>query len=161
MGYMHETKAREGLYLAKNKNTDELYAEFIDYDPVYCSELISKAKRIIESHEPQRRIGNSPDFFKCKICDAAAVCHQQKTPPRSCRNCARATPAHGTTWVCSWASGAAMEPKEQASMVKCGGREHRFLPGLVPGNVIEETSEAVKYQLANGEWTDNGNSEFS
>ncbi|CAB4154604.1 hypothetical protein UFOVP653_14 [uncultured Caudovirales phage] len=101
--YMGKSGMERGLYLAKNKNSDELYAERIRFDRVYYERLQAKAAVVIFSGSPPDRISEDPKFFLCNWCDHKAVCHGHKAPALSCRTCVHATPEeHGDgRWSCA------------------------------------------------------------
>lgn len=106
--YMHKTGMKRALYMAKNKDTDELYSERIEYDREYCEQLMDKAKRVIFSSQPPERPYSRSDYYLCSWCDAKEICWGTgltafPVKQISCRQCCYATPtidghAH---WVCS------------------------------------------------------------
>jgi len=96
---MHLTGMRRALYLAVNKDTDEIYAERVRYDKAFATDLYEKALRIIALSKPPSRISSRPDYYQCRFCDAKAICWGTTAPepavplPRlSCRQCCWATP---------------------------------------------------------------------
>lgn len=138
--YMHLTGMRRALYLACNKDTDELYSERTHYDKEYAKGLMERAERIIESTQPLERLGTRPDFYQCNWCDAQAICWNDETSERalpvkflSCRQCCHATPLfqyedgtpiNGAKWGCN---------KHEVIMDNekpCD--DHLVLPGLIP-----------------------------
>lgn len=106
--YMHLTGMKRALYLAVNKDTDELFSDRIRYDKEYCIGLMEKAKRIITTNEPPPRPYNRSDYYLCGWCDAKAICwgSEKSALPiaeLSCRQCCHATPAidrEGAVWIC-------------------------------------------------------------
>lgn len=90
--YMDAVCAPEALYLSVNKNTDEIYAEFVPLVPGAVDELHSRIEIAIHATEAPERISKNPDFFVCKMCPARAVCHEGAVPPASCRTCKHSTP---------------------------------------------------------------------
>jgi hypothetical protein len=44
-------------------------------DPVAALRLRAKAEQILESKFPLARVSNSPDWWQCKFCEHAPVCH--------------------------------------------------------------------------------------
>lgn len=106
--YMHllEIPAPEritgALYVAKNKNTDEIYAERVQYDAEFAESLIAKAREIATAETPPAKISESCEAFDCQYCDYRNYCHQGVTscegknlnklatavlPVASCRSC--------------------------------------------------------------------------
>jgi hypothetical protein len=142
MIYMHRTGIRRALYLAVNKDTDEIYAERIRYDKAEAEALMEKARRVITAAEPPARIGNRPDWYECRWCDAKTICwgtnHPKDilgeisdssalpVPSLSCRQCCHATPVldvPGAIWFC--------EKKEHDVDCALSCPQHLTLPGLL------------------------------
>lgn len=108
--YMGLTGMRRALYMAVNKDTDELYAERVKFDPEFFEQLMAKAYRVITSNNIPPRISDRPDWYECGFCPAKELCHatQLQSPALkivspSCRQCCFAT-AHtegeGARWTC-------------------------------------------------------------
>lgn len=105
--YMHYSGMTRALYLAVNKDNDEVHAERIKYDAPFAAKLEAKAERIINSTQPPERIAERRDDYRCRFCPAKSLCHGS-TPPepavpivrRSCRQCCHATPEANGTWFC-------------------------------------------------------------
>lgn len=91
--YMGLFKISKALYLAVNKNTDELYEEIIEFIPEYYVALLNKAQRLIDSEIPPMQIADNPEeSFSCKFCSMKEVCTNKKPPVKSCRTCVFAKP---------------------------------------------------------------------
>lgn len=151
-GYMHETGIKQALYLAKDKNTDELYAEFVRADEQHAKRLAARAKELKELNEPPGKLSHDPSFFKCKFCPASNVCHHGAPIARNCRTCAHAAPADGGLWSCKH-HGSKLSVAEQER----GCSHHVYLPGLVPGEPVDANPSEnwIEYKLENGEkWKD-------
>ncbi|KKL04197.1 hypothetical protein LCGC14_2618490, partial [marine sediment metagenome] len=144
--YMHLTSITRALYLAVNKDTDDLYSERIHYDAEYASQLMDKAEGIIVAISPPKRKGSRPDSYHCKWCDAQSLCwgyeHEKdilKVIPKcsalpittlSCRQCCHAGPVmsgqHGQ-WTCKKHK-RGLSPECQSQ--PCG--DHFVIPKLFP-----------------------------
>src|SRR5690606_7898622 len=61
--YMHKRGLKHALYMAVNKNDDDLYCEIVPIDPAQGPKLIAKADEVISSRQPPARIGNNPSWF--------------------------------------------------------------------------------------------------
>lgn len=146
--YMHLLGLERALYLAKNKNTDELYSERVYYDAAFAMRLLEKARRVIKAPEPPAGISTDSNFFKCKFCDHAAVCHKRTMPARNCRTCLHSSAVDGGAWSC--AAGHDMGAGKAA--LPC----HRFIPALVPGKQVDVRGDVIVYQTDAGEWVDDG-----
>lgn len=79
------------FYLAVNKNTDDIYAERVEFDAVVFAKDKAKALRIIEAEEPLPRISQDPSSFSCKFCEFTSICHGAKLPEVNCRTCCHST----------------------------------------------------------------------
>lgn len=90
--YMGWSGMRRALYLAVNKDTDELYSERLEFDPTAFAATIEKAARIIFTDQPPPRISEDPKYYVCGWCPFKAVCHGGRVPAVSCRTCVHATP---------------------------------------------------------------------
>lgn len=151
---MHFFGHTRALYMVVNKNTDERYAERIEYDAEFCLRLIARIERIIEMPEPPLGISTDPEFFGCMFCDHKAVCHEKAWPRVSCRTCIHSTPLMdgNAGWDCARFS-KPISFDEQ----KEGCPAHLTIPALVPGELIatDEIAETLTYKLPNGTtWVD-------
>lgn len=99
--YMDEHKLPGGLYGAVNKNTDELYWEFILPNPEWAETMRQKASTIVYSRKQPARISNSPSWFTCKFCDNKPTCHFGVPMAKSCRTCVNVSPTDGGRWHCA------------------------------------------------------------
>lgn len=122
--YMLKRGIRFGLYMAVNKNTDELKCFFVTADNMAGASLLSKANEVITSPTPPARISNNPAWFKCRFCDHRGVCHMGEPLQRNCRTCAFSKPVDGGQWFC--AKWQATIPKEHQ---KTGCDEHSPIEG--------------------------------
>ena len=103
--YMMQYGLQEGLYIALNKDNEDIYCEFIDYNPQYAKGLVERAEVIIYAKSTPPRISEDPTSFLCKFCSAIEVCHGVQRPLASCRTCAFGKPhlEEGQTlpdWIC-------------------------------------------------------------
>lgn len=132
MVYMGLTGMTRALYLAKNKNTDEIYAERIRFDAGEFKSIMDKAERIIYASRAPERIASRADDFRCRFCDSRALCWGQSTekavplPFKGCRSCCHATPMKDGTWQCEF-------HKQTLSFDKqlVGCNKHLLLPDFV------------------------------
>ena len=105
--YMHLTGMKRALYLARNKDTDDLYSERIRYDRAGADALIKKAESIIAAIAPPDRISQDSEYYQCRWCDASEICWSSEgialpVESVSCRQCCHATPKYDgdARWVC-------------------------------------------------------------
>lgn len=99
--YMDGYNLPASLYLAVNKNTDELYAEIIMADANHAKTFKEKAITIVDASDPPPRINKNPGYYKCKFCDHSGICHGTDQPDRNCRTCWHAVPRENGEWFCT------------------------------------------------------------
>lgn len=109
--YMGSYGLTHTLYLAVNKNTDELYGEIISFDQEQYSAFVERAQRVIYATEPPVKINNSPGWFKCKMCDFNRICHFEEPKARNCRTCKQSSPEKDGIWICNNAYARAVNAK--------------------------------------------------
>jgi hypothetical protein len=153
--YMHELDLRtEGLYAAVNKDTDELYFEFIEYNPVYVERLLYKAERIVFAPHPPEKIHNSPEFYLCKFCNARSVCHRGELPPRSCRTCIECFPTRskerveGTAADALWHCALHNKPLTVEEQQR-GCDDHHYHPNFVAGQQHDVNADGTEITYVN------------
>ena len=101
--YMGQTGMDRALYLAKNKDTDELYSERLEFDLVRYQQIDTKARAVIFGAEPPPKLSQDPSYYVCKFCTHRDVCHGGRVPAVSCRTCVHATPERegDGRWSCA------------------------------------------------------------
>ena len=102
--YMGHHKLTFSLYMAVNKNTDELYAEIIMFDKLHYDKYFALAGRIIESKIPLDKISKNSKFYTCTYCDYKQICHGKDLPARNCRTCLHSEAHLGNSngeWHCT------------------------------------------------------------
>lgn len=140
--YMGLAELDRALYLAVNKDTDELYSEWIKFDKDCFDYHIAKADRIIRSITEPQKLSNEPSWYQCKFCDHQAVCHRGHVPLKSCRTCTFATPKEDGTWHCDY-----FKRTLSVADQRHGCRSHLFIPNLVSfAEPIDTGNGWVAYQ---------------
>lgn len=99
--YMGHYNLTHALYLAVNKNNDELYAEILEFDEQEFKFDITLAHTISHSNRLPAKINKSASFWLCKYCDHTDICHSNAPIKRTCRTCQHATMVDGGQWLCS------------------------------------------------------------
>ena len=158
--YMHLMGVARAMYLAVNKNTDDLYVERIELDPPSAEKLLAKAGRIIFAMVPPPRISEDPAWFQCRMCDHSLTCHggtgSAAAPQVNCRTCLHATPVEGG-WRCERHQKALSEVDQR---VACD--QHLYLPPLFPAPQIDAGPDWVEYQFPGGHrWRDTGINKYA
>ncbi len=148
--YMHMTGIDRALYLAVNKNDDELYQERIHADAAAAMRLIAKAQRIIAAERPPGRISEDPAWWQCRFCNHHAVCHEGGTPVRHCRSCISSTPVDGGRWHCGKHIYGISGDEQRVGCVA-----HLYIPDLVHGEQVDAGEDWIAYRMPDGsEWRD-------
>jgi hypothetical protein len=157
--YMHLAQLTRFMYLAVNKNTDELYQERVQYDAEEGMRIVAHAGRIIRSPVPPGRISDDPTWFQCKMCQHHSACHAGNLPERHCRSCMHSTPvADGELagkWRCElhgWILNSRMQRHG------CGNG-HKYIPAFIAGEQIDAAENAawIDYKMGDGKiWRDSG-----
>lgn len=111
--YMGKMKLTHALYLATNKNDDDLHGEIIQFDPVQFPRYEQRAVMIIDATKPPPKINNSPGWYKCKFCDAKDICHGQALPVKNCRTCKFVRLVDNGGWVCDGPPSKILSKNEQ------------------------------------------------
>ncbi len=99
--YMSKRGLRWALYMAVNKNTDDLYAEMVECVPQAAVAYEERAAMIINSERPPPKINESPSWYQCRFCDMRPVCHESRPPAVNCRTCVHARIADAGGWGCA------------------------------------------------------------
>lgn len=154
--YMHLIKLTRALYVAVNKNDDNLYVERVRYDAKEGEALVKRAQRIIDTDVAPSKLYDDPnarEAFVCQWCPALSICHEKAMPQRrNCRTCISSSREIGGQWWCThW------EKFLTVAEQKAGCPKHLFLPSLMPGEQIDanEQERWIAYQMADGSsWMD-------
>lgn len=127
--YMRGLELTRAIYLARNKDTDDLHCEWIHYDKAVADEYIERAERIIFAGTPPEGISTDPAYWQCKFCDYQGICHQDAAPRKGCRTCVKATPCkegNDGAWKCErWGELIPFDVQLE------GCDEHLFIPNLL------------------------------
>lgn len=156
--YMGLLKLDRALYYAVNKDTDEVFTDWVHFDQTEFDRLAERAKRIINANAPPSKLSDDPAHWQCKFCDFYQHCHQQKVALPNCRTCCHATPIEEGAWHCQ-AHNKMLTGKDQRE----GCDQHIFIPDLVPfGKPIDGGESHVVYEhLDTGRMFTNGIGHYS
>lgn len=135
------------LFMAKNKDTDEIETERVKYDPLISARLVAKGERIAFSDRPPVK----SEGFSCRWCKHEKICRYDAFARTNCRTCLHVSIERDGQWRCT-STGATLTLDQQ----QAGCPAHRWVPDLVPGEQIDVEGDAVTYALRlNGQpWTD-------
>lgn len=150
--YMHYTGLTRGYLVAATPGVRDWVSVRTDYQIDVALRHIARAKNVIEAQEPPARSWTDPAWFKCRWCDHAELCHGSAFAQRNCRTCLHSTPVANGEWNCAKHDG---NPPTEFQRQGC--EDHRFIPGLVPGEQVDAAEDAswVSYNLKDGtNWVD-------
>ena len=114
------------LYVAENKDTNELYLERVPFNQAKADALKTLALRIVADASGER-CSERLDWWECKMCSAFSICKGTTFPRAHCLTCCHATATEGGAWTCA-KYGNAMIPNDHLSK---GCPEHIFIPWMV------------------------------
>lgn len=99
--YGYGAKLDRALYFAVNKNTDEIYTEWLHLDKDVAEKAVARGQRIALSDRMPEPISADPSWYICQWCSAHEFCHQTRTTKHvNCRTCAHSTAKEDSTWRC-------------------------------------------------------------
>lgn len=154
--YMGGSGMKRALYLARNKDTDELYSERVNFDPNFYKLSLERAGRIIRSSAPSAKVASRQDDWRCRFCDAYTLCwgvdREGEAPEaavpiasKTCRSCCHSTPiteGEGARWSCD-KFGADVTDTEVGK--DCPA--HLLLPGLVSfASPVDSEADWIEFQ---------------
>lgn len=161
--YMLKMKLTCGLYMAMNKDTDELYTEYVDLHESYAKACIARADSVIHAKTDV----DANVSYKCAWCSFKQLCDKhdndldESLPAvhvrrKSCRQCVFAK-IDGPEWKCSKHN---VVLNRDAQLKACD--EHVFLPDFVPNAKPDEFAEGgMAYLKHDGNSFRNGPGSFS
>lgn len=136
----HAFGLTRALYVAHNKNTDEVETERVKYDPLVASAIIAKAERIAFAARPPAKL----ESFACRWCKHNHLCLEGAWPRANCRTCLHANLNRSGEWSC-------LKHLHDLDIdaQKAGCDQHLYIPDLVPGEQIDadEDANTVSYEL--------------
>ncbi|ABP63614.1 Cas4-domain exonuclease [Burkholderia phage BcepGomr] len=88
------------LYMAVNKNTDEIYCEFVQFKPQVAQYWRERSGKIIFAKSAPPRLAQDPTYWKCVYCPYIDQCHFDEGPVMNCRTCANSMPTEDGKWYC-------------------------------------------------------------
>ena len=92
---------RYAIYIASNKNDDDLHIEVIELDWSVGDDMAAKGADIIAARVPPPRISMRPDLLTCKHCEFLRICFYEGTPAKNCRSCMNSYPVEDGKWHCA------------------------------------------------------------
>lgn len=75
------------LFIAVNKNNDEIFAEYVKENKELADSLIELANNLATTEEIPFTIKPNQAFYPCKFCDYKGFCFGDEEPQHCCRTC--------------------------------------------------------------------------
>lgn len=76
------------LFMAVNKNTDEVHAVLIHRDDDWViNNLEKRINAVLDNDRVPLGIHDKPTFFECRCCSFKGYCYDHKELPHNCRTC--------------------------------------------------------------------------
>ena len=87
--YLLWSGLKRALYIVTCKETDELYAEWVEFDADVANAELVKAKEILLSQKLHARCetAKSEESMPCRFCDYKGICWLKDLPMANCRTC--------------------------------------------------------------------------
>jgi hypothetical protein len=127
------------LYYAVCKDTDERYAERVEFDAGVALAHEARIARIVSSDRAPARLFEDPSSkaaFACGWCPAKSQCHERAFARQNCRTCLSASFEDGARVRCThWQKELSYEEQQ------AGCAAHLYLPDLIPGEQIDASEE--------------------
>lgn len=146
--YGASNRIERALYVAVNKDNDQLHVERVRYDAKAYESMKAKADRIIFTNRAPVGISQDPQWYECKWCDYYGLCHQQKMPEVNCRTCAHSTPIAEGKWSCAY-----LEMELDDATEREGCQAHIYNPTLIDtwAKAVDAGDDWVQYEYNDGE----------
>lgn len=142
---MKVTGLQAALYVAENKDTNELYLEYVAFDAEAAERLAGLVRAVLAGGE-LARCNEAPTWYACQWCSSHGICKGTDFPRGHCLTCCHATPVEGGRWTCALWQGAEI-PRDTLPK---GCEEHLYLPWLINLPVIGWGEYWVSYKLPDG-----------
>jgi len=139
MGLMDIDRA---MYVGVNKNTDDIYCEWVHFDKDRFFVLKERAQYLIDAPNPPVKLSEDPAYYVCKMCSMWRHCHGGLAAEANCRTCCHATPVENAAWQCQHHNA-----EITTDMQRQGCGQHLMIPTLVPyGEPIDGGEAWVAYK---------------
>ena len=126
------------LYFAVNKNTDEIYTEWLHLDKEVAKKAIARGQRLALEDRIPPPISTDPTWYQCRFCPAHSFCHKKEpTKYANCRTCAHSTAKPDSTWRCERHDADGIPTEFQHE----GCDDHILHPDLVPWTMLNATED--------------------
>lgn len=97
-GYSYELQY--AIYMAVNKNDDDLHIEVLELDHNVGKANVEKAMSTVGADTLPPKIAANPSYDSCKYCDMSGICHSGEPVDVNCRSCSKAVAVADAQWFC-------------------------------------------------------------
>ena len=155
--YMGLMDINRAMYLGVNKNTDDVYCEWLHFDKDHFKVLLDRAQSLIAQTTSPQPLSHDPSYYICKMCTFHKHCHGSVAADVNCRTCCHASPVENAAWSCGHHK-KLIDDKTQ----RAGCESHLMIPSLIPyAEVVDGGDTWVAYkQLKTGATFVNGREEM-
>lgn len=151
--YGYGAKIDRALYFAVNKNTDEIYTEWLHLDKEIAENAIARGHRIAISDRIPEPLSNDETWYECRFCAGHDFCFGSKTTKHvNCRTCAHSTAMPDSTWHCARYDASDIPVDYQREGCEC----HVLHPDLVPWPRKDGLDDWTAIYVIDGRDTANG-----
>lgn len=155
--YMLGTHINQAVYIAVNKDTDEVHAERIEFDEKFAKAQLERAEMVVRMQTPPpvepdptlppcTYTGRDGKVWPCQFLD---LCHGYAKPDRSCRTCLECSVVDGGA-KCDLDGERSLTPAEQ----RAGCSRQVSIPSarsaLWSIRDVDEAARTITYQRADG-----------
>lgn len=141
--YMLGMGLKYALYMAVEKNSDEIYLEFIEFDEKKANTALNRVIDIVNTPNAPERLDEqfAPCVYTSKegeryLCQHFSVCHEEQPAERNCRTCLEANISLNNDWSCDMGK----DIKERSAQ-KNGCNLHVTLPGITNAKIASANKE--------------------
>lgn len=99
--YMFASDSPQGLYMAVNKDNDDLYWELVEPDEFTVTMLLEREIEFVTATKGPQGISDDGSYWKCSYCDFKDICFMGDLPIKNCRTCKHICLPGKAKWVCS------------------------------------------------------------
>lgn len=147
--YMNAFELEGCLYIVYNKDTSELYFEFIKIQQGHLLSSMKVAERIIGDEEPVESIytRSSYELKNFKSEEYQRIYWRDQLPKKNCRNCKHAQ-AHDdghARWYCLRHDQDLTIKRQRA-----GCKVHLYMPYFFNGKLLEDHGDIMRYETLKG-----------
>lgn len=144
--YMHYTGIKHHYMTVTTAGGRDVITVVTQPDEQQAETMKARAKRVLTTPYPLAKISDKADYFLCRFCDHAGVCHGVDIAEKNCRTCLHSTPdLENGGWKCERLNKTLSIDEQRAGCPK-----HLFIPDLVPGEQIDAGADWVKYRMNDG-----------